>query len=683
MIYFNIFFISVYSSNMNEFDATDDCCNCFKRKLSRETAQIKIINSADEIEAVRDQLAIENVDIGFKLCAKCRRLVFFGTQKRAVEVDPSSSDQKIQNQQSSSQSSSEVRSSQSQGSNFEIIEKTPKKQKPTTELPLRRTFISHISCCICRNKKNLTLVPLNARLQCFKEMRIFIPDGNRVCSEHLIRKRFFEDDLKLITVYSHTSFLTADEICLFLNKMTDSSSKSFLDKIQSSELSEKQLLAFTSLTSDQLQELRKLLVSMRSSESRDVMQALVVCLFKLRTGSSNNFISSVFEIENEIKVSDFCESVINSFEKDILPKYFGVKSIKREDLIREHTSIFARKLFNITDQLVVIFDGTYVRHQKSKNNEYQRKSYSGQKKYPLLKPFTICTTDGWVVDVPGPFLATENDASIMKKVMDDPNGIRSIMRKGDVCIVDRGFRDVINYLKILGFRVLMPALKGNRSNLTATESNESRFVTKLRWVVEAVHGIIGKKYKLLHQQLDNKLIPKAAAYCKIACFLNNTFGKRLNSDKDEDGLQDIIIQRMLNRNQNENTLALEAETARWSRRPTTTSKITSEEITDFPELTERDLKIFFSGTYQLGQAVCYLAELMDDSNNINLEYIKLKPNIIKVLVRSRHINKKIYKCYIEYSPNSIGYGGILRHACDCANGLRTVGSCSHIAAVIY
>lgn len=375
--------------------------------------------------------------------------------------------------------------------------------------------------------------------------------------------------------------------------MADSALKTFLDKIQSSELSQKQLFAFTSLSSDQLQELRQLLVSMRSSESRDVMQALVICLFKLRTGSSNNFISSVFEIENEIKVSDFCESVINSFERDILPKYFGIKSIRREDLIRDHTSIFARKLFNITDQLVLIFDGTYLRHQKSKNNEYQRKSYSGQKKYPLLKPFTICTTDGLVVDVPGPFLATENDASIMKKVMDDPNGIRSIMREGDVCIVDRGFRDVINDLKCLGFRVLMPAFKGNRSSLTAAESNESRLVTKLRWVVEAVHGIIGKKYKLLHQQLDNKLIPKAAAYCKIACFLNNTFGKRLNSDKDEDGLQDIIIERMLSGNHNENTLALEAETARWSIRPTTTTKITSEEITDFPELTERDLKIFF------------------------------------------------------------------------------------------
>lgn len=665
---------------MDEFDVTDQCCNCFKRNLSKISAQIKIINTENEVQAVSEQLDVENVGIGYKLCDKCRRLVFFGTRKTTAVVQSLTNEE---SQPTDSPSSLETPSSQSSGSIFEVVLKQPEEKKPTTELPLNRTLISHTVCCVCRSKRNLTLVPLTARLQCFKVTKIFIPDGNRVCTEHLIKKRFFDDDLQLIRIYSKTSFLTSDEICLFLNKMSDSASESFFDKIKSSELSEKQLFSFTGLSTDQLQQLRKLLVSMRSSDCRDVTQALIIFLFKLRTGSSNNFISSVFEIENEIKVSDFCESVINSFENDVLPNYFGVNSIKREDLINNHTSIYAKKLFNLSNELVLVFDGTYLRHQKSKNNEYQRKAYSGQKKYPLVKPFTICATDGFVVDVPGPFLATENDATIMKKVMNDPNGIRSIMKSGDVCIVDRGFRDVVPYLESLGFKVLMPALKGKRPNLNTKESNESRYVTKLRWVVEAVHGIIGKKYKLLHQQLDNKLLPKAGAYCRIACFLNNFFGKRLNSDTDDDGLQDIIIERMLNTNHNENTLSLEAETARWSRRPTTTVKVTSEEISDFPEMTERDLKIFFSGTYQLGQAVCYLAELMDENDNINLEYIQMKPNIIKVLIRSRHINSKTYKCYIEYKSNSIGYSGILRHACDCANGLRTVGSCSHIAAVIY
>lgn len=672
---------------METFDAIDQCCKCLRKSLSKNDVRIKVINTASEVEAVRDQLNI-NVEIGFKLCDKCRRLVFFGS--KAVEEQSSTSD-KVQEEQVNSQfselsveSSQTPSTSQSSGSVFELVSWPTQEKKPTVELPLQRCVSSHKYCCICKRKNDLTTVPMSARLQCFNKLKIFIPNGNRVCSEHLIKQKIFEDDLKQIEVHHNVSYLTAEEICTFLSNISDLSSQSVFDKVKSAELTEKQIYSFTGLTYDKLQELTSLLVSMRKSHSRDINQAVVIFLFKLRTGASNDLISSIFDIENPIKISDFCESVINSFEKDILPSQFGVKSVVREDLIRKHTSFYAKKLFNLRDdQLALIFDGTYLRHEKSKNNEYQRKSYSGQKKVPLCKPFTICTTDGFVVDVPGPFLANENDASIMKKVMEDPDGLKLIMKKSDICIVDRGFRDVVPYLEELGFKVLMPALKGKRPNLTALEANESRFVTKLRWVVEAVHGVIGKKFKLLHHQLDNKLLSRARSYVRIANFLNNRFGKRLNSDQYDEGLQDIITERMFNSIQIENTLAVEVETSRWSRRSTTTTKLSSQDVMDFPEMTEKDLKIYFSGTYQLGQAICYLAELMDDSDNINMEYIKVKPNIVKVLVRSRHINKKTYKCYIEYKPNSIGYSGILRHTCDCANGLRTVGSCSHVAAIIY
>lgn len=72
--------------------------------------------------------------------------------------------------------------------------------------------------------------------------------------------------------------------------------------------------------------------------------------------------------------------------------------------------------------------------------------------------------------------------------------------------------------------MLMPALKGKKQLLTI-EANESRFVTKLRWVVEAVHGIIGTKFKLQHNQFDNKTLKSAERYCKVAYFLINEFGK--------------------------------------------------------------------------------------------------------------------------------------------------------------
>lgn len=47
----------------------------------------------------------------------------------------------------------------------------------------------------------------------------------------------------------------------------------------------------------------------------------------------------------------------------------------------------------------------------------------------------------------GPFYANENDVEIMKILLDKPNGLQRIMKPGDICIVDRGFRDVVKELK--------------------------------------------------------------------------------------------------------------------------------------------------------------------------------------------------------------------------------------------
>ncbi|EZA60947.1 hypothetical protein X777_08159 [Ooceraea biroi] len=244
-------------------------------------------------------------------------------------------------------------------------------------------------------------------------------------------------------------------------------------------------------------------------------------------------IASLLGLEREQQVSEYSQSVLHSFEKDILPRHFGINAVSRKELIKNHTSEIAQKLYNVENKLMIISDGTYCRHEKSTNNEYQRKSFSGQKKVPLCKPFTLCTTDGYII----------------------------------------------------GFEVLMPALKGKRSQLPTDESNESRFVTKLRWVVEAVHE-------------------NAKLYFRIASFLHNKFGKRLNSDHD---LTDEIVDMMKLRRCEKNTLFAEVEAKKWIRRKLPFRSLTSKDLLDFPEMTERDLKILFTGSYQLSQAVSYLA----------------------------------------------------------------------------
>ena len=87
-------------------------------------------------------------------------------------------------------------------------------------------------------------------------------------------------------------------------------------------------------------------------------------------------------------------------------------------------------------------------------------------------------------------------------------------------------------------------------------------------------------------------------YYEIACFLNNTriSGKRLDADDD---LATDVIDRF--------TPNLIAEPFR---------QLTSDDLLDFPELTERQLFVLFTGTYQLSQATSYLAKLFPSDRDV-------------------------------------------------------------------
>ena len=66
--------------------------------------------------------------------------------------------------------------------------------------------------------------------------------------------------------------------------------------------------------------------------------------------------------------------------------------------------------------------------------------------------------------------------------------------------------------------------------------------------------------------------------------------------------------------------------------------VTANEILYFPEMSERDLTIFFTGSYQISQAVSYLAEMLNKDGKLPLQYVKEEPNVLKFEVKSRHIS---------------------------------------------
>ena len=622
----------------------DGLCAICNRILKNVSGQLKVLSDNNEVD-IYSKFTSKVLKIGDKICNKCRLLRYRSSSSSALQS----------------------------------LEETPLEE--IIEVPINRVVSTHSYCCLCYSKTKFVTVPLRARLQAYQSRRIFIPKQNRCCPSHLIKDVFYKDELSKLKIHSNVTNIEPQELVLFLDNMSINSNTSIFDLVENGNLSEERLHALTGFNWEQFTEIRELLSSSRDSSNRTVSQALFVFLFKLRSGNSNATIASILGIMKEQQVSDYFLSILNAFEKDVLPNYFGISCLDRKDLIENQTSIITKKLLDIENELVLIFDGTYIRHQKSTNYSYQRKSYSGQKKQPLCKPFTICTTTGYIVDIAGPFYGTENDASIMKKLLSDPNGISSILQANDYCVVDRGFRDVIEDLSKLKYKILIPAFKGKSAQLSTKQSNESRFVTKIRWPVECIHGIIGQKFKLLHHQLDNKMLPNIRALCRIAGFLQNKYGKAISSDKD---LSNEIVARMQSQRNIENDLADYVTEKNLNKKRVSFKKLNSNDLLDFPELSLDELKILFTGTYQLSQAISYLAEMMDKDDNVLIEfYTDETAKLLRLKVRSRHISKRTYNIYIKYNPEENALKSVAGYCCDCPNGRRTVGCCSHISACIY
>jgi hypothetical protein len=99
--------------------------------------------------------------------------------------------------------------------------------------------------------------------------------------------------------------------------------------------------------------------------------------------------------------------------KEFVPIFLEAQN-DREFYLRFNT-LMTQNIFELDpDVLVLVADGTYCKIQKSNNNGFQYKTYSGQKKDSLFTPFIICCADGNIIDCYGPFAANDNDSKILK-----------------------------------------------------------------------------------------------------------------------------------------------------------------------------------------------------------------------------------------------------------------------------
>jgi hypothetical protein len=70
----------------------------------------------------------------------------------------------------------------------------------------------------------------------------------------------------------------------------------------------------------------------------------------------------------------------------------------------------------------------------------------------------VVTTTGQFVAIHGPYIARNNDASILNRMLKcNINDIKGFVKDNDIFVVDRGFRDSLTLLDDLGIKAAMPS----------------------------------------------------------------------------------------------------------------------------------------------------------------------------------------------------------------------------------
>jgi hypothetical protein len=105
------------------------------------------------------------------------------------------------------------------------------------------------------------------------------------------------------------------------------------------------------------------------------------------------------------------------------------------------------------------------------------------------------------------------------------------MQPEDTIILDRGFRDCIDELKHeYKLNAKMPTCSNGQ--LTFLQANHTRFVTKVRCVVEVLNVIFDQSFPAL-KQIRYTMIPHIMIVFKIAAALISCFHSRFMTDKDD------------------------------------------------------------------------------------------------------------------------------------------------------
>ena len=170
-------------------------------------------------------------------------------------------------------------------------------------------------------------------------------------------------------------------------------------------------------------------------------EKLMIILFYIRHHLGHRALGTSLNIRYQ-RVTELFTEVMKSLEKFMRVNL----TIPEADIIRNELTTGFSKLIYPDEDIVLVADGGYVYLNQCPTDESASKdNWSGQKKRPLRKIMTICTTGGRIIYSNNSFGGKRDDSQIMKLIFteEETNASKDLMnliRQHKVTlIVDEGF----------------------------------------------------------------------------------------------------------------------------------------------------------------------------------------------------------------------------------------------------
>ncbi|KAJ8685806.1 hypothetical protein QAD02_021599 [Eretmocerus hayati] len=347
---------------------------------------------------------------------------------------------------------------------------------------------------------------------------------------------------------------------------------------------------------------------------------LIAFLAKLHQGLSDEFLKVLFEYRTRQATSLAMATTRQSLMQRFVPTNIGFGSITREEFIQRHVTEFAHELYNPhpeESQAILIIDVTL-----------------------------IIGSDGHILDVRDPHFADarNNDAAMLRDDLGNEDGpMRHWIRAGDIILVERAYRDIEDLFVEPGLRYYRPAFfEAGGRQLSTQDANQSRIVTKMRYVVEARNGHIKFTCKFLNQMMQIQHIPHLGDFDRLAEAMINRYHPPIIMQ----GADAQLARRMLDRARQPNALQARVENENLATRNAQRwVRLDDGQLNDSLILTEDYVRDLTVGVYQ----ITYTPAANDDAE---------------------------HRMEVDAPP-------IEDYYCLCMSGARTLGTCAHVVCVMW